>query len=210
MSSDLDDIRNTITSTIHGITHNYLSGKPNERALLDYWTKHRNNRNTKTSRNSPHEMSVIVFEIAGMEQIHQRLGWKSGDNIIIETGKKVQEYCDWYTNDYAERFKLFHPDFALNEFIVVTLCTDDRLIADFCEVVLSDVARSVKCFFQETTVWAGYTTNPKEDMDEVDELPDIRYDFLSRYERSKSAINDAMKVCAFSDHKRYGLYVQNG
>eukprot|EP01083_Nonionella_stella_P012600 35703_1 len=194
LNTELDDITNGVSKTIHGITHNYLDGVPNERALLDFWMD-----KVRCNADDNAGIGVIVFEIASMDKIHQTLGWQSGDNIIIETGKKIDEYCRWYSSDYSVKFKLFHPDFALNEFIVVSTCTDDQVIEDLCDCLLVDIARSVKCFFQQTTVWAGYATNSEQHHQNTKEIDDIRYNFRSWYEKAKCAIRDAMIVSKYSE-----------
>ena len=197
---ELDFITNDISSTIHGITHNFLDGIENERGLLDYWLN-------ESINNNKNGISLIVFKIDEMNKIHNNLGWKSGDNIIIQTGKKIKEYIDWFERDYNFKFKLFHPDFALNEFIVISNCIHDDTIIDFAQCILIDVARSIKCFFQETKVWTGYVINNyndkdnKDNDDDDDEIDDIKYNFRSFYEKAKMAINDKMKICKYSDSK---------
>eukprot|EP00484_Ammonia_sp_Unknown_P023626 CAMPEP_0197028952 /NCGR_PEP_ID=MMETSP1384-20130603/8519_1 /TAXON_ID=29189 /ORGANISM="Ammonia sp." /LENGTH=807 /DNA_ID=CAMNT_0042458035 /DNA_START=14 /DNA_END=2437 /DNA_ORIENTATION=+ len=197
--SELDAISNDIECTIHGITHNYLDGIVNERALLDYWSNIMSLADdSKSDEHADYEgVTVIVFEIGCMDQIHQRLGWQSGDNIIMETGSKIEEYCDWYSSDFCVKFKLFHPDFAVNEYVVITTCMDEQTIFDFCECVILDVARSVKCFFQETIIWAGYHT------DCISATAHSEYDFRGWYEKAKCAIKEGMKLCpyAVSDDK---------
>eukprot|EP01084_Bolivina_argentea_P124361 220374_1 len=189
--TELNIISNDLSQTIKGITHNYLDILPNERSLLDYWT---NTMQSSIKYDDNDGIGVIIFEIASMDKIHEQLGWDSGDKIIIKTGEKIGEYCKWYSSDYSVKFKLFHPDFALNEFIVLTTCTDDAVIEDLCDCILIDVARSVKCFFQETTLWCGYVTNSKYLMQET---KNIAYNFRSWYEKAKCALKEAMTISKY-------------
>ena len=80
---ELDFITNEIESLIYGITHNFLDGIENERVLIDGWF-------SGISDVKTHEISMIVFQIDSMTEIHQYLGWKSGDNMIAKTGKTIK------------------------------------------------------------------------------------------------------------------------
>eukprot|EP00485_Elphidium_margaritaceum_P001334 CAMPEP_0202702354 /NCGR_PEP_ID=MMETSP1385-20130828/15358_1 /ASSEMBLY_ACC=CAM_ASM_000861 /TAXON_ID=933848 /ORGANISM="Elphidium margaritaceum" /LENGTH=620 /DNA_ID=CAMNT_0049359991 /DNA_START=341 /DNA_END=2200 /DNA_ORIENTATION=- len=202
---------NDVRHTLQALTRNHLDGIPNERALLDYWNDHilSPHNDDHKADDDTHGVGVVVFELDALQKIRQRLGWKSGDNIIKEIGLKIKEYCDWYAKDLDIVFQLFHPEFAMHEFVVVVLSNDEDLLYDFCECVLTEIARSVKCYFDETIVWAGFCTDAMQQQQlgvhisglDAEQQQAHVTDFRKFYEQAKAAIADGMKLCTFSDDK---------
>lgn len=191
-----------------------MSKYPNEKALLSYYAHHIIGNSTGNGTNvgryeiqrvSANSHCLFVFSLEHcMHKIHGNLGWQSSNEILRKICKKISDYCQWFAKDYGIDFKIFHPSFNSAEFIVLAVNMSSsncrsmekcHLIAeDFSDCILTDIARSVKYFFEQLQLYVGYAM-----VTDDEQLPPMEV----LYFRAKSAVARGKKYSRFSENPRF-------
>ena len=111
----------SISRVACGMTHNYISGRENERLLFEYWDRM---QKIRVSSGDDNDLTVILFEIDNIYQLCRTNGNGSRDNTICECGNKIEKYCEWFAKEFGYQWKLFHLDSNPHQFVVLTKYVD--------------------------------------------------------------------------------------